>query len=249
MIEPRDTYTLNVIIPAYNEGQVIFQTIMCLCSYLREMLYADWRIIVADNGSTDNTADRVMAAQEVYGPRVIRHVIPERGRGRALTQALGLFRADVAVYMDADLSTGLVALNTVTQSVLDGQDLVVGSRLLPSSRVQGRSFKREVLSRGYSLLARAVLGIWDIRDFQCGFKALSPLAVSGLVPLVKDTGWFWDTELIALAKKNGYKVKEEPVTWVDDPDSKVNVWKTAWGDLKGLWRLRIGGIPRAKNHK
>ena len=99
-------------------------------------------------------------------------------------------------------------------------------------------------SQIYSLMVRTMF--WTgIRDYQCGCKVLSRRAVYDLVPLVEDNGWFFDSELLLLAQANGYRVKEVPVTWTDDPDSRVRIVSTAYGDLKGLLRLRFGGLRRA----
>ena len=84
------------------------------------------------------------------------------------------------------------------------------------------------------------------RDAQCGFKAISSETAENLLPLVDDNGWFFDTELLILANKLGYKIKEVPVYWVDDPNSSVNIISTAWNDIKGLARLKFGGINKAK---
>ena len=83
------------------------------------------------------------------------------------------------------------------------------------------------------------------QDAQCGFKALTRRAAQDIVPLVQDQGWFFDTELLILADKNGYSIKEVPVKWTDDPDSRVRIINTAYGDLKGLLRLRFGGLRKA----
>ena len=84
------------------------------------------------------------------------------------------------------------------------------------------------------------------KDAQCGFKAISLETGEALLPLIDDNGWFFDTELLILANKLSYKIKEVPVYWVDDPNSSVNVISTAWNDIKGLTRLRFGGIEKAK---
>ena len=86
----------------------------------------------------------------------------------------------------------------------------------------------------------------SFRDAQCGFKALSRRAANSLLPVVQDTGWFFDTELLILAEKNGVRIKEIPVHWVDDPDSRVRILNTAFEDLKGLLRLRLGGLYTAR---
>ena len=83
------------------------------------------------------------------------------------------------------------------------------------------------------------------QDAQCGFKAVSRRAADDVVPLVVDNGWFFDTEMLLIAAKNGYRVREIPVKWTDDPDSRVRIVSTAWEDIKGLLRLRFGGLRRA----
>ena len=83
------------------------------------------------------------------------------------------------------------------------------------------------------------------RDAQCGFKAISRRTADLLLPLVKDIGWFFDTELLILAEKNGFRIKEVPVRWHDDPDTRVKVISTALHDLAGLTRLKLGGLKSA----
>src|SRR5690606_18775155 len=125
----------------------------------------------------------------------------------------------------------------------DGYDVSIGSRLIKGSKVIGRSTTREITSRGYNLLIR--LMFWpSFHDAQCGFKAISRRAAENLLPLIEDNAWFMDTELLLLAENAGYRVKEVPVLWVDDPNTKVKIASTAWKDIKGLLRLRFGGRPR-----
>ena len=108
----------------------------------------------------------------------------------------------------------------------------------------GRTPLRELISRSYSLIVRTMF--WSgIRDYQCGCKVVSRRTVDDLVPLVRDNGWFFDSELLLLALHTGYAIDEAPVTWTDDPDSRVRIVRTAWEDLKGLARLRFGGLRRA----
>ena len=108
-----------------------------------------------------------------------------------------------------------------------------------------RPLKREVLSRGYITLIRALF--WTgFTDAQCGFKALSRDAAHRLLPLVRDEFFFFDTELLIIAEKRDMRIREVPVTWVDDPDSRVDIQKTVMQDLQGLMRLRLGGIPRVR---
>ena len=204
----------------------------------------DWRIVIADNGSTDSTRDVAAALCRDYD-RVRYLRLDERGRGRALRTAWLESEADILAYMDVDLSTELEALPRLVAALeADGFDIAVASRLKRGARVIGRPPHREVISRVYSLMVRTMF-LSSIQDYQCGFKAISKEAVRDLAPLVEDNGWFFDSELILLARSNGYRIKEVPVGWADDPDSRVRIVNTAYEDIKGLLRLRFGGLRKA----
>jgi hypothetical protein len=100
-----------------------------------------------------------------------------------------------------------------------------------------RRLRREVLSRGYNLLLRVLVGA-RFSDAQCGFKAMRTDVARGLLPLVEDNSWFFDTELLLLAERNGLSILEVPVAWTEDLDSRVDVPKTIAEDLCGIWRMR-----------
>jgi glycosyltransferase involved in cell wall biosynthesis len=204
-----------------------------------------WSIVIADNGSTDGTQRAALdLCQEFATVRYLR--LEQRGRGRALRRAWTESAADVVAYMDVDLSTGLEHLRPLVDAIaVQGYHIAIGSRLLPDSRVVDRTLKREITSRGYSLLFRLMF-FTSFRDAQCGFKAISRLAADNLAPLVQDNGWFFDSELLILAQKCGYRIREVPVHWTDDPDSRVRILRTAWEDVKGLLRLKFGGINKAR---
>jgi putative flippase GtrA len=138
--------------------------------------------------------------------------------------------------MDVDLSTDLNALLPLVAPLISGHsDLAIGSRLARSSRVV-RGTKRECISRAYNLILRGSLQA-RFSDAQCGFKAIRRDVAQVLLPLVEDTGWFFDTEMLVLAERAGLRIHEVPVDWVDDPDSTVHIVKTATDDLKGVWRV------------
>lgn len=139
--------------------------------------------------------------------------------------------------MDADLSTDLSAFPQLIEAVATGSyDVATGSRLL-KPELTTRGMKREVASRCYDALVKAMLRT-RFSDAQCGFKALSRRAAQHLLPLIEDTGWFFDTELLVNAERLGYRIFDLPVPWVERPDSHVKIFRTALADLKGLTRLR-----------
>ena len=237
--------TVDVVIPVLNEASALPVCIGKLRDFFARNPGPRWRILVADNGSTDRTAEVAEELMTHSGDLSVTH-LELRGRGRALKQAWLESDAEVLCYMDVDLSTDLKSLPEIVDAVAEGgYDLAIGSRLLKDSDVVGRTLKREITSRGYSLLFRSMF-CTGFRDAQCGFKAIKRDAAQKLVPLVVDNAWFFDSELLIIAEKNGFRIKEVPVRWVDDPDTRVRIISTAWEDIKGLLRLRFRGIPHTE---
>ena len=235
--------TVDIVIPVLNEEVALPACIEKLFAFIEEHPEREWRIVVADNGSTDRTAEIAAELSEKHPAVSVTH-LELRGRGRALKQAWGLSDADVRLYMDVDLSTDLKSLPDLVSAITDdGYEVAIGSRLIKGSKVVGRTLKREITSRGYNIMIHIFFPLTKWKDAQCGFKAISRKAAENVVPLVKDNAWFLDTELLLLADKAGYLVKEIPVHWEDDPDTRVKIISTAWEDVKGLLRLRFKGRP------
>jgi hypothetical protein len=229
---------VDIVVPVRNEERDLAPSVRRLAGYLRESFPFSARITIADNGSTDATgaiADQL--ARELPRVRAVRMDLP--GRGRALRAIWSQSEAEVLAYMDVDLSTDLNALLPLVAPLLSGHsDLAIGTRLARGSRVI-RGPKREVISRGYNLLLRTLMGA-RFSDAQCGFKAIRRDQAQALLPLTQDTGWFFDTELLVLAERAGLRIHEIPVDWIDDLDSRVDIVATALADLRGMARLGIG---------
>lgn len=240
--------SLDVVIPVYNEETTLPESIRILDKFFHDNFAGlEWRILVADNGSTDSTLNVAEELSQEYSGVDFIH-LEQKGRGRALRSAWLQSNADIVSYMDVDLSTDLQAFPKLVESIVnDGYDVSVGSRLSRGSVVRGRSLKREITSRGYVLLINTLF--WtSFRDVQCGFKALTRATADALIPLIRDNAWFFDTELLLIALHHGFKIGEIPVLWNDDPDSRVKIIPTAIKDIKGLLRLRFGGIPELTNN-
>ena len=236
------TPSVDIVIPVLNEEKALPGSIACLHGFLSENVARPWRIVIADNGSTDTTPHVSHTLAEQY-EEVSYLRIEQRGRGCALRKAWLESDANIVSYMDVDLSTNLQAFPLLLQALQDGHDIAIGARLIPGAEVHLRSLKREFISRSYNLLIKLMFAT-RFHDAQCGFKAVTKAAAATLVPHVVDQGWFFDSELLVLAEKRGFRIKEIPVSWTDDPDTRVKVVGTAWGDFKGLLRLRFGGLPR-----
>ena len=227
---------MDIVIPVLNEAHVLAKSAERVLAFLRPRFHCGWRLVVIDNGSTDGTQDVARELCALHKEVQFLH-LTQRGRGRALRHAWLQSRAQVVCYMDVDLSTSLEHLAPLIGAIADeGYDLATGSRLLPDSRTT-RSWRREVISRIYNVFIKAVL-FTRFSDAQCGFKAVSRRAVEQIIPQVADQSWFFDTELLVLAEKQGYRIKDIPVVWLEDDDSRVKILQTGWDDIKGVFRLR-----------
>jgi putative flippase GtrA len=230
-----DSPVLDVVVPVYNEELDLEPCVRRLRAYLKANFPYRFRITIADNASTDATAQVARRLTEEF-PDVRGVRLDEKGRGRALKHVWTHSDATVLAYMDVDLSTDLGALLPLVAPLISGHsDLAIGSRLARGSRVV-RGPKREFISRGYNLLLRGALAA-RFSDAQCGFKAIRADVAAQLLPMVEDTGWFFDTEMLVLAERARLRIHEVPVDWVDDSDSRVDIIPTAMADLKGIIRL------------
>jgi putative flippase GtrA len=243
-----DRVVLDVVIPVYNEESDLETSVRRLHAHLAAHFPYTFRITIADNASTDATP-RIAAGLADELADVTSFRMAEKGRGRALRAVWGSSDAQVLAYCDVDLSTDLAALLPLVAPLLSGHsDLAIGTRLGRGARVV-RGPKREFISRCYNLLLRGTLHA-GFTDAQCGFKAIRADVAKQLLPLVEDTGWFFDTELLVIAERAGLRIHEVPVDWVDDPDSRVDIAATALADLRGIWRvgraLAAGTLPLAQ---
>jgi glycosyltransferase involved in cell wall biosynthesis len=226
---------LDIAIPVYNEERILDASVHTLHAYVREHVPFATRITIVDNASRDTT--RVVGERLAASLDSVHFMhLAEKGRGRALRAAWMASDARVVAYMDVDLSTRLEALMALIVPIVSGIcDLSIGSRLAAGALVT-RSPQREFISRGYNLLLRSVLHT-RFRDAQCGFKAIRAEVARGLLPAVRDEGWFFDTELLVVAQRAGLRIGEVPVEWVEDTDSRVSIPRTVVTDLRGVLRM------------
>jgi glycosyltransferase involved in cell wall biosynthesis len=239
---PATAAAVEIVIPVFNEEHDLERNVRLLRRYLDTRFPLDAVVTIADNASTDRTwalAQRL--AGSLAGVRAVH--FGQKGRGLAVKNVWARSGALVVAYMDVDLSTGLNALLPLVAPLLSGHaEVAIGTRLAPGARVR-RGAKREIISRGYNLILHAALRS-RFSDAQCGFKAVRADAARELLPMVEDSGWFFDTELLVLAESMGMRIHEVAVDWVDDADSRVDIVTTAAADLRGVWRLLRAGSRR-----
>ncbi|MBO0825936.1 MAG: bifunctional glycosyltransferase family 2/GtrA family protein [Actinobacteria bacterium] len=228
-------FQVEIVVPVLNEADQLAASIRRLSAYLRGGFPFRAGITIADNGSSDGTWELAeQLSEELAEVRAVR--LEQRGRGRALRTCWLQSDAEVVAYMDVDLSSGLEALLPLVAPLVSGHsDVAIGTRLARGARVV-RGSRREVISRCYNLLLQVIMDV-GFTDAQCGFKAIRTDKARQLLPLTQDNAFFFDTELLVLAERAGLRIHEVPVDWIDDPDSRVNIYATVMGDLRGIARL------------
>jgi glycosyltransferase involved in cell wall biosynthesis len=190
--------SVRLVIPCYNEERVLAQSVEKLAAWCAAELPYAWRIVIADNASTDRTLDIAKQLADERPDEVGYVHLDQKGRGRALKRAWLDAQADAMCYMDVDLSTDLADIRPLLGAVVEGgYDIAYGSRVAGKSDIS-RSLKREINSRGY-LTAIKLLFWTKFSDAQCGFKAITRQAAHELLPHVRDGEWFFDTELLITA--------------------------------------------------
>ncbi len=228
--------TVEIVVPVFDEEHSLEANVELLLGYLRREFPFRFGIVIADNASTDRTR-RIADGLAVRHEEVAVLALDRKGRGLALRTAWLASEADVVAYMDVDLSTNLESFLPLVAPLLSGHsELAIGTRLAHSAQIR-RRLEREILSRGYNRLVHLAFRA-GFTDAQCGFKALRRDVARRLLPLVEDDGWFFDTELLLLAERNGFRIHEVPVDWIEDLDSRVDIASTVAGDIAGLWRMR-----------
>ncbi|SVC65525.1 uncharacterized protein METZ01_LOCUS318379, partial [marine metagenome] len=199
--------SLAIVLPVLNEEHELAPTVQTLLGFLAANLQEyDWHIVIADNGSTDAT--QVICQKLSQDNQRVSFVrLEERGRGRALKKAWIESDAAIVAYMDVDLSASLDALPLLVRAIVhEGYDIAIGSRHTLGAHVVGRSPTREFISRAYNLLVQTMFRI-KLLDLQCGFKVLNLRTTRSVIDLVRDDIWFFDSEMLIIAEKSGYRIK------------------------------------------
>ena len=232
---------VSVILPAYNEAKRIRDTVVVTAETLKEIT-PSFEIIIAEDGSTDRTADIAAELSRKHDYVKHLHSNARQGRGRALNRAFKFASGDILCYIDVDLATNMKHLRELIDAIrYEGYDLSTGSRMMPESDVK-RPLKRGLASKGFNFFTRTLLRS-KLYDHQCGFKGFKRESLFELLDSVEDEHWFWDTELLVRAQHAGYKVKEFPVVWRHGGATKVDLIKDVIGMgsqiLRLWWQLHV----------
>lgn len=230
---------LSVVIPAYNEARRIGLSLQRVWEHLEARCGAvDFEIIVVDDGSNDSTC-AVVEEFAARAPEVKLIRLPHnRGKGAAVRTGMMAANGEAVLFSDADLSTPIEEAEKALKLLVEGNDVVIGSRALAGSRILVRQPRlRESLGRLFNLLLRVLLRI-PFRDTQCGFKLFRREAAHAIFQRARIDGFAFDVEAILIAQQLGYVITEMPVRWLNDPESKVTLLRHPTQMLADLWRIR-----------
>ncbi len=229
---------LSLIIPAYNEENIIRDTLEHVIEFLSEKRYG-WEVIVVDDGSSDKTSE-IIKPFRAQGVRLVKHDI-NMGKGAAIRTGVKKSKGKFIIFSDADLS---VSIKNIDQFLteLKKSEVVIGSRrVLGAQIVIPQAAFRESLGRGYTQLTRLVTGV-KLSDFTCGFKGFTRKAAQEIFRKTLIDRWAYDSEILFLAKKLGYKITELPISWKNREDTRVSLGDAIVTSFIDLLKVRVYNI-------
>jgi len=212
---------LSIIIPAYNEASRLPKTLREVDKYLSNQNY-EYEIIVVNDGSKDKTAEVVKDLMlEIKNLKLIDNK-ENHGKGYVVRQGMLQAKGDYRIFTDADNSTSIEQIEKMLPEFKNGYDVVIGSRDIKGAVIAvPQPWWRRKLGDIFNLIVQVIAGLWGIWDTQCGFKGFSKEAVENIFPKCRINRWAFDVEVLVIAKRLGYKIKEIPVTWINSPETKV----------------------------
>lgn len=242
---------LSVIIPSYKEGKRIGQNLMEIKEYLEKKDFS-YEVLVVVDGSPDNTADIARSYKDKFESLRVIDNKKNHGKGYVVRQGLLEAKGEIRAFLDADGSTSIKHLDKFLPEFGKGYDVVIGSRDIKGAYIQVHQPKyREIMGDMGNWLIRIVLGLWSFPDTQCGFKVLTGKAADQVAKRMVVDRFGFDFEMIILAKKLGFKIKQMPVRWMNEEGSTVSLtgpngfvqvifdlFKTKWRIMTGQYKIR-----------
>jgi glycosyltransferase involved in cell wall biosynthesis len=232
---------LSVVIPAYNEEKRLPKTLNEIFDYLSKKNFS-FEVIVVNDGSKDKTAEIVRELMKRYPNLKLIDNKENRGKGAVVRQGMLEAKGKLRLFSDADHSTPISEIEKFLIEFEKGADVVIASREIKGAILDPpQPLFRRFVGEGFKILRKIVVGLWEIQDTQCGFKCFKSEVVEKIFPKCKINRFAFDPEILILAKKAGYKIKEIPVYWRNDPNSKVK-FKSIFNMAKDLFKIRFNLI-------
>jgi len=240
-MENKEKIFLSVIIPAYNEEKRLPKTINEIFDYLSKKNFS-FEVIVVNDGSKDKTAEIVKELMKKYPNLKLIDNKENKGKGAAVRQGMLEAQGKFRLFSDADHSTPISEIEKFLPEFEKGADVVIASRDIKGAILDPpQPLFRRFVGEGFKILRKIVLDLWEIQDTQCGFKCFKAEVVEKIFSKCKINRFAFDPEILILAKRAGYKIKEIPVYWRNDPESKVK-FKSIFNMAKDLFKIRLNLI-------
>ena len=233
---------LSVIIPAYNEERRLPKTLREIDRYLRNQNY-DYEILVVNDGSKDKTVEVANSLLPEIKNLKVTGYKKNQGKGYAVRFGMLEAKGDYRLFADADNSTSIDQIEKVWPEFEKGYDIVIGSRDIKGAVLSPPQpwVRKLILGEGFKLYRKIIIGLWGIEDTQCGFKCFVKKAAEETFQKCRINRFAFDPEILVIAKKFGYKIKEIPVYWKNDPESKVK-FKSIFKMALDLMKIRLNLI-------
>jgi len=229
---------ISLVIPAYNEEKLIVSSIKNILTYMIKNKY-NFEVIVVDDGSKDKTKEKVRSIKDKH-VKLLSYK-PNKGKGHAVKTGMLAAKGDLLLFLDADLSTPIEEIEKVIPQIKT-YDVVIASRALKESKIKvHQPFYRELIGKVFNKMVQ-LLAVWGIKDTQCGFKMFTRKAANIIFKRQRIYGWAFDVELLFIAKKYHLKIKEMPVTWINEGDSRVSPIKSSIQMFLQILRINLNNI-------
>jgi dolichyl-phosphate beta-glucosyltransferase len=241
MIKNMQDIFLSVVIPAYNEEKRLPRTINEIFDYLSKKNFS-FEVIVVNDGSKDKTSDVVRELMKKYQNLTLIENKENKGKGWVVRQGMMEAKGKLRLFTDADNSTPISEIEKFLIEFEKGADIVIGSREIKGAILDPpQPLFRRFMGEGFKILRKIILGLWEIQDTQCGFKCFKSEVVEKIFPKCKINRFAFDPEILILAKRENYKIKEIPVYWRNDLESKVK-FNSIFNMAKDLFKIRLNLI-------
>lgn len=239
--------SISVIIPCFNEGRRIYENVRKIKNYL-ENNFESFEIIVVNDGSLDNTGEELEKLQHEFSVKIIKHE-KNRGKGKTVKDGFLASKNEIVMFLDADMAIPIEELGKFLAEIEKGYAIVIASRFVPGLKIaKPVLWYRKFLEKIFRILRIIIIGAQDVRDTQCGFKVFTRSAMLDIFPYLTVDRFAFDSEVIFLAEKRKYKIKELPITLQNPTVSSVRIYSDSVNMFADLLRIRWNDI-RGKYEK